>query len=147
MAGAVGAALGYFLDPALGRARRERLQAQLGAALERGRREVERVTGRVPDRARGLTPELDPPPADDDLTVLSRVESVLLEMPGFPRESVELEVAGGRLVLRGEVPSAEQAEEIAAAATRVRGVASVENRLRQPGPRPPRRARAPRRAP
>lgn len=147
MAGAVGAALGYFLDPELGRSRRERLQAQLGSTLQRGRREVQRVAGRAPDRARRLTPELDPPPAADDLTVLSRVESVLLEMPGFPRDSIELEVADGRLVLRGEVPSAQRAEEIAAAATRIPGVASVENQLRQPRPRPPRRARAPRPAP
>lgn len=131
---AVGAAAVYYLDPQHGNARRAKLRDQLDAA--RGRI-------RSPMLATGERTPAAPEP-ETDLTVLSRVESVLSGMPGFPRGNVELEVTGGRLVLRGEVESEERAGEIARAASGVKGVVGVENRLRAPGAPTPARA-APRR--
>src|SRR6266545_3818013 len=129
--GAVGAAAAYFLDPDLGSARRARLQDELGARVREGKRSLDRAARQLQDRAQGPVAQLDAagPRADDDLTVLSRVESVLFGMPGFPKGTVNAEVVDGQVVLRGEVPTREQAREIVEAASRVRGVAGVENRL------------------
>lgn len=121
----MGAALAYFLDPELGPARRARALDQVGAGLRR-----------LADRARGAAIQLDVASAgqaDDDLTVLSRVEGVLLGVPDFPRGSVNAELVDGRLVLRGEAASEEQVGTIVRAAARVRGVTSVESLLRVRG--------------
>jgi osmotically-inducible protein OsmY len=133
---AVGAAAAYFFDPDLGSARRARLQDELGARVREGRRTLEGAARQLQGRAQGAVAELDTgaPWDDDDLTVLSRVESVLYGMPGFPRGAVETEVVDGRLVLRGEVASPEQERDIVELASHVRGVAEVESLLRVPGP-------------
>jgi hypothetical protein len=121
--GVVGALLAYFLDPDLGPARRARVHDSLGAALRL-----------LLEGTRGASTELEasstPHAIDDDLTVLNRVEGALLGLPDFPRGSVNLELVGGRLVLRGDVASEDQARDIVAASARVRGVTSVESRLR-----------------
>lgn len=128
--GAIGAALTYLLDPKRGPERR----AELGAAIGRGRRELDRLGQRI----RALGAGAEPMPAaglesEDDLTILSRVESLLYAMPGFPRSTVEAEVVDGRLFLRGEVESAGQADEIVQTASQVRSVTAVENLLRVRG--------------
>ena len=133
--GAIGAATAYFFDPELGPARRARLQEDLAVQLRGGRREVERMVRELQGRASGAVALLEPgAPREDDLTVLSRVESVLFAIPGFPRGAVEAEVVDGALVLRGQVAGEGQEREIVEAAGRVPGVASVESRLRTPGP-------------
>jgi hypothetical protein len=122
--GAVGAAAAYFLYPDQGAVRRARLQGQ-----------VEGLAQELQDRARAALGRLDDsltPLPDDDLSVLSRVESALLGLPGFQRGSVETEVVDGQVVLRGEVASAEQEREAVAAAGRVPGVAGVESLLQLP---------------
>ena len=145
VSGAVGAALVYLFDPEHGRARRARLRDQLDAAVRRGRRDLDRAAQRIEDSARGAVAQLDQagrrPPADD-LTVLSRVESVLFGMPDFPKGSVNAEVVEGRLTLRGEVENEETAREIELAATRVAGVVSVENLLHPKGTPAPNKAAA-----
>lgn len=133
---AVGAAAAYFFDPDLGGARRARFQDELGIRVREGRRTLESAVRQLQGRAQGAVAELNTaaPWDDDDLTVLSRVESVLYGMPGFPKGAVETEVVDGRLVLRGEVASPEQARDIVELASHVRGVAEVESLLRVPGP-------------
>jgi osmotically-inducible protein OsmY len=128
--GAVGAAAAYFFDPELGEARRAWLLHQVGATARQGWRELERAAGQLQDRALAAVPQLEAgPPADDDLSLLSRVESVLLALPDFPRGSVDAEVVAGQLVLRGEVVTEEQEREIVEAASHVRGIAAVESQL------------------
>jgi osmotically-inducible protein OsmY len=142
--GAVGAAAAYFLDPELGRARRARLQDQVGARLRDGRQSLERTSrqlqGRAQDAVSQLQSGVERP--DDDLTVLNRVESVLFGMPDFPKGAINAEVVDGRLVLRGEVASDQQAHEIVEAASRIKGVASVESLLHVPGTQAPNKAAA-----
>jgi len=132
LAGIVGAAAVYFFDPDLGGARRARLLDDVDAGIREGRRSLERAVSQLRDQTRGAVAELDTaaPWDDDDLTVLSRVESVLYSIPGFPRGSIEAEVVDARLVLRGEVASAEQGRDIVEIARHVRGVAEVESLLR-----------------
>ena len=143
--GALGAALAYYLDPDLGRGRRARLQDQLGARARDGRHALERTGRRLRDQAAGAVVQLEtatPEEPEDDLTVLSRVESVLFGMPGFPRRSVSAEVVNGRLTLRGEVASEDEAGDIAEAAGRIKGVGAVESLLHPPGQVAPNKAAA-----
>lgn len=135
IAGTLGAALAYLFDPERGRGRRARLQDQLGAAVRRGRRGLEGTARQLQDGARGTTAELTPGRSrgEDDLTVLARVQSQVFGMPDFPKGRVDAEVTDGRLVLRGEVESEEQAERIVRAADGVPGVREVESLLHRPG--------------
>ncbi len=132
--GAIGAAAVYFFDPDLGGARRARLQDQLVSGVRETGRRLDQAVHQVSDSILGAAPPLAPaaPRADDDLTVLGRVERALLAMPGFPRGAVSAEVRDGRLVLHGEVASQEQEREIVAAAAYVGGVAAVESLLHTP---------------
>jgi hypothetical protein len=141
--GALGAALAYFLDPELGRGRRARLQDQAGARLRDGRRSLERSARQLRDRAWGAVAQLEaaePDQPEDDLTILSRVESVLFGMPGFPKHSVNAEVVQGELTLRGEVMTEEEARAVVDAASRVRGVVAVQSLLHLPGQEAPNKA-------
>ena len=132
--GLAGAALAYLFDPDSGAERRVRLQEQLGGL---GRSLQERTLG--PSAELGPTRVEGPA---DDLTVLSRVESVLFAMPDVPRGSLNLEVVGGRLVVRGEVESEALASRIVSTAAAVPGVASVESLLHPPGSPAPNKAAA-----
>src|SRR5438105_3758241 len=128
--GALGAALAYYLDPDEGAGRRGRLQDQLGARARDGRWALERTGRQLRAGTAGAVIQLETAvlgEPEDDLIVLSRVESVLFAMPAFPRRTVGAEVVGGRLTLRGEVAGDEDAREICEAAARVRGVVAVEN--------------------
>lgn len=148
--GAVGAAAAYFFDPDQGPARRARLQDQVGARVREGRRRLDRAARQLTDRAQGAVAQLEAASRtsrdDDDLTVLSRVESSLFGMRDFPKGAIDAEVVDGQLVLRGEVASEEQEREIVEAASRVRGVAGVESLMHLPGTPAPNKAAA-RRAP
>ena len=141
--GAIGAGVTYFLDPELGPGRRARLQSQFGATLSRGKRELDRAARQLQGRAQGAVAQLQAaaaPAREDDLTLLSRVESVLHAVPGFPRSTVEAEVVDSRLILRGEVDSADQAREIIQAASQIRNVAAVESLLQVRGEQAPNKA-------
>ena len=141
--GAIGAGVTYFLDPELGPGRRARLQSQFGATLSRGKRELDRAARQLQGRAQGAVAQLQAaaaPAREDDLTLLSRVESVLHAVPGFPRSTVEAEVVDSRLILRGEVDSADQAREIVQAASQIRNVAAVESLLQVRGEQAPNKA-------
>lgn len=144
--GAVGAAAAYLFDPDLGAARRARLMDRFGASVREGRRSLDQYARQLRDRGQGLTAQISGWTAveeeDDDLTVLSRVESVLFGMPDFPKGAIDAEVVNGRLVLRGEVGSEDQARHIVEAAARIRGVADVESLLHLPGEEAPNKAAA-----
>lgn len=129
--GAVGAAVAYFFDPDQGEARRARVQEQVESAARESWRGLELAVRQLQDWALAAVPQLEAgaQPADDDLTLLSRVESILFALPGFPRGAVDAEVVDGQLVLRGEVITEDQEREIVEAATHVRGIAAVESQL------------------
>ncbi len=126
--GVVGAAAVYFCDPEQGPSRRDRLQRELTDAVRRLRGGAGAGVARLEDAASWT---------DDDLSLLSRVESALLRVSGVARGSVEAEVVDGRVVLRGEVASAEQERDVVEAARGVRGVDSVESLLIVLGEAPP----------
>jgi osmotically-inducible protein OsmY len=133
--GVVGAAAVYFLDPEQGGARRARLQGEVEDRVREARRGLDRTARQLQDRAQAAVERLEASVTsrpDDDLSLLSRLESALLALPGVRRGSFESEVLDGHVVLHGEVDSAVQEREILEAAGRVRGVAAVESQLQVP---------------
>jgi osmotically-inducible protein OsmY len=119
--GAVGAAAAYFLDAEQGATRRARVQGR-----------IEGLAQELQDRARAAIGRLDTSivsRADDDLSLLGRVESALLALPDVERGAVETEVVDGQVVLRGEVTSVEQERVLVQTAGQVPGVEGVQSQL------------------
>lgn len=112
---ALGAALAYFFDPQNGRARRKDT--------------VNRIV-RLSQRQRGrLTARAQP----DDVTLARQVESEIFGDADVPKGQINVNAEEGRVVLRGEVESAEMIDELVSKARKVQGVQEVENLLHTPG--------------
>jgi hyperosmotically inducible periplasmic protein len=124
--GAIGAVALYFLDPDHGAVRRARVQGR-----------IEGLAQELQDRIQAVVEQLAGPSTtalpDDDLSVLSRVESALQGLPDVRRGAVETEVIDGQVLLRGEVASVERERELVEAACRVPGVVGVESLLQVSG--------------
>ena len=119
--GAVGAVAAYFLDPDEGAVRRARVEGRIEGLAQELQDRVQAALGQLGGPAAALP--------DDDLSVLSRVESALQGLPDVRRGAVETEVIDGQVVLRGEVASVERERELVDAAGRVPGVSGVESLL------------------
>jgi osmotically-inducible protein OsmY len=123
--GAIGAVAAYFLDPEDGAVRRARVRGRIEGLAQELQDRVEAAVGQLGGPTTALP--------DDDLSVLSRVESALQALPDVRRGSVETEVVDRQVVLRGEVASVERERELVDAAGRVPGVAGVESLLQVSG--------------
>lgn len=145
---AAGAALMYLYDPDRGRARRSRAAAQATGAARRqvkhavtgSERRLHYAEGQLRGaaaRARGggrYRPE-------SDVDLREHLRQVIRSQPThFPEVSVD--VARGRAVLRGEVPSAQQQAELRSAVAAVEGVEVVEDLTHLPGQPAPNKAAA-----
>ena len=118
---ALGAALAYFFDPQNGRARRKET--------------IKRIV-RLSQRQRGrLTARAQP----DDVTLARQVESEIFGNADLPKGQINVNAEEGKVVLRGEVVSAEMIEELVSKARKVQGVQEVENLLHTPGQAAPMR--------
>jgi len=112
---ALGAALAYFFDPQNGRARRKET--------------IKRIV-QLSQRQRGrLTAGAQP----DDVTLARQVESEIFGDADLPKGQINVNAEEGKVVLRGEVESAEMIEELVSKARKVQGVQEVENLLHTPG--------------
>jgi len=103
LAAGLGAALMYFLDPDLGRARRSALQPS------------------------GRRPGFGGDEPVEDAVLVERVRMALGRTIANP-DAIEVKAFDGRIVLKGPVTPEELAE-IVACTERVRGVREVDNRL------------------
>jgi osmotically-inducible protein OsmY len=112
---ALGAALAYFFDPQNGRARRKE-------TIKRFVRLSQRQRGRLTARAQ-----------PDDVTLARQVESEIFGDADVPKGQINVNAEEGKVVLRGEVESAEMIEELVSKARKVQGVQEVENLLHMPG--------------
>lgn len=106
---ALGAALAYLFDPQNGRNRRKALVKRLAAFAAR----------------RGTGPATRP----DDVTLARRVQAEILRDADVPQGSVDVDAENGKVVLRGEVGSAEMIDDLVGKARKVQGVEEVENLL------------------
>jgi|SRR5262245_22952704 len=121
---ALGAALAYFFDPQNGRARRK-------DAIKGIVRLSQRQRGRLTAKATAL--RQGPKPQPDDVTLAHTVESEIFRDAEVPKGQINVNAEEGKVVLRGEVESAEMIEELVAKARKVQGVQEVENLLHIPG--------------
>ena len=112
---AFGAALAYFFDPQNGRARRK-------DTIKRIVRLSQQQRGRLTARAQ-----------PDDVTLARQVESEIFGDADVPKGQINVNAEEGKVVLRGEVESAEMIEELVSKARKVQGVQEVENLLHTPG--------------
>lgn len=135
VAGAIGALL---LDPQRGKARRARILDQGAAMIRSLGRDVERqarhVQSDIQGKAQALRAGGDGKSAQlNDAALAAKVQTELFADPSLPKGGINVNVEYGRVVLRGEVPSAEMRAHLETTASRVPGVLGVENLLHLPG--------------
>lgn len=134
---ALGALVGYLLDPDRGRARRARymdraaaLARDAGRGLERGQRMVaSTIEGKASALMRGHGGDIMP----NDAALADKVETELFGDPTVPKGAMNINVEQGIVVLRGEVPDPEMRERLEHQARKIPGVWEVENLLHLPG--------------
>ena len=83
----------------------------------------------------GSAEELAEPPDDEELT--RRVREAFAAQPGLLPDGVDLEVRGGRAVLRGQVERPGTIAALERSAAEVPGIRAVDSLLHLPGTRPP----------
>jgi hypothetical protein len=131
----LGALIAYFFDPENGRRRRALAGQKIPALFRSGSRRVGRA---VSSRAQGMKQQVTyrqeaekPPP--NDPTLAQKVESEIFRDVDVPKGDVNVNAEGGRVVLRGEIDSAELIQELEERARKVQGVEEVENLLHVSG--------------
>jgi hypothetical protein len=137
LAGALGAAVAYFLDPDNGN-RRRKMAIDRGAAFFRQRgRQAERAGRAVAAEAYGakqkVTHRQEEPKEFDDVTLTRKVETEIFRGPDVPKGKINVNVEEGVVVLRGEADRPEMINELVDKAREVQGVRDVRNLLQTPG--------------
>jgi osmotically-inducible protein OsmY len=132
---ALGAALTYFFDPENGKRRRKVAADRLaGLARRHGQRAIRGTVARanaLKQKSTHLREERKPQP--DDVTLARKVETEIFRGADVPKGKINVNAEKGKVVLRGEVDSAEMIDELVAKAGKVQGVEDVENLLHTPG--------------
>lgn len=136
-AGALGLALGYFLDPDSGKRRRHIARDRALSLLRRGaettRREAEYRTGQVEGKIEAAKSQARPEkPAANDQDLADRVKSEIFQPADAPKGSVNVNVEHGVVYLRGEVKRPDEIKKLVEQASSIDGVAGVENLLHTP---------------
>jgi osmotically-inducible protein OsmY len=137
LAGSIGAALMYFLDPKSGNRRRKMTVQQVVGAFHHSRARIAH-TGRTSSarvyglwqRLTHLKPTDRPTPNDETLT--QRVRSRLLRNPHLSAHRININSEYGVVVLRGEVDDPKQISHLEKEARSIPGVLNVKNLLHLP---------------
>ena len=131
---ALGAALSYFFDPENGRRRRKIAADRLGSLVRRhGKRAIKGTVAQshaLKQRATHLREEQKPQP--DDVTLARKVETEIFRDADVPKGKINVNAENGKVVLRGEVDSAELIDDLVEKARHVQGVQEVESLLHTP---------------
>jgi hypothetical protein len=131
---ALGAALSYFFDPDNGRRRRKVAVDRLAALFRsHGGRMAQGTVAKgyaLKQKATHLREE--PKPQPDDVTLARKVETEIFREPDVPKGKINVNAENGKIVLRGEVDSAEMIDELVSKASKVQGVHDVESLLHTP---------------
>jgi BON domain len=136
---ALGALLGYFLDPRAGGRRRHTARDRALSRVRRGERRAAKRARRAESHALGIARRTvnaarrrDREPLDD-VTLARKVESELYRRPGVPKGHISINAEDGVVFLRGVIDRPEDIERIADAARKIGGVQAVENLIHLPG--------------
>jgi hypothetical protein len=142
----IGAALAYFFDPDRGRTRRARASDQVGAALRSTGRRAGRTRRRLSARTAGMVEKAryqrHDYQAPNDATLAHKVESELFGRPEVPKGRINVNAEQGVVVLRGQVETTEQIDQIEEATRQIEGVTRVENLLHVAGTAAPNKRKA-----
>jgi hypothetical protein len=135
---ALGALLGYFLDPSAGRRRRHTARDRFISKLRRSERGAVTRARRAESRTVGVfrrtlnarrAPKLPP----DDVALAHKVETELFRRARVPKGQIDVNAEDGAVFLRGVVEQHEEIARVQAVAERITGVRRVENLLHLPG--------------
>ncbi|MFN2614440.1 MAG: BON domain-containing protein [Actinomycetota bacterium] len=134
-AGAAGAALAYFLDPQLGRARRVKARDMSAGMLRRVMRRGERAARHAASDAAGAVERVMPRlhPEHDDVTLAERIRNDVLRE--LDRSRVNVNVEGGVAVLRGTLDDEGARTAIVNAIRNIPGIMDVRDLVHAPGTR------------
>jgi hypothetical protein len=135
---ALGAVLGYFLDPRSGRRRRHTARDRAMSRTRRGERRAALRARRAESRAIGIARRTvnagrrrrEPL---DDVALAHKVESQLYRRTSAPKGQISINAEDGVVFLRGVMDRQDDIERIEAATRRITGVRSVENLIHMPG--------------
>lgn len=141
LVGGAGAAAGGAAMYLLGsRRRRKEAVQRTSAAARHAKDEAVRKADYAAGEARGAAHEarekVAPPGPKPDITdqdLAGKVETIVFRDERVPKGQINIDAAGGTVVLRGEVPSAEMRDELVQQADAIPEVARVENLLHLPG--------------
>ena len=141
IAGAIGAALAYFLDPDNGRRRRNMTRDRTLALFRRVGRRSRRMGRGVAAEAYGVTQKAthlreEEKPQPDDVTLARKVETEIFRDADVPKGRINVNAEDGVVVLRGEVERPEMIRDLEEKTRKVQGVRDVENLLHLPGTPP-----------
>jgi osmotically-inducible protein OsmY len=131
---AFGAALSYFFDPDNGRRRRKVAADRLaGLSRRHGKRVIKGTTAQAKAlKQKGTHLREEPKPQPDDVTLARKVETEIFRDAEVPKGKINVNAENGKVVLRGEVDSAELIEDLVDKARKVQGVQEVESLLHTP---------------
>jgi osmotically-inducible protein OsmY len=137
LAGAVGAAVAFFLDPVSGKRRRHVVRDKVGSALRAARDRASRrgrylrgqAAGALEEARRAGTVRIP----ENDQTLAHKVESEALGYAGVPSGRVNVNAEQGVVILRGQVDTPSDVRRIEKLVREVDGVRAVENLLHTPG--------------
>lgn len=135
IAGAIGAALGYLLDPDRGKGRRRKLADQTAARLRRQERralaQARYTRGRLQGSLLRAVGAGKPDPIDD-VAVKQQIHREL-RASGISLGDLSVEVSERTAVLRGQARDRTEIDRIEQLTGRVAGVQAVRNLLHEPG--------------
>lgn len=143
-AGAVGAALMYYLDPDRGTRRRNVTRDKLMSLARQASRTTQQQAAFVGGQIQGVVQETVPHrpdnPDPDDTTLKDRVESEVLRDHKIKQSDVVFNVADGVVEVRGQLPSQTDIDSLMEKVQKVQGVRQVHNYLHLPGTPAPNKA-------
>ena len=134
LAAAIGAAIAYLFDPESGRRRRKILGDKAGKFARQGGQRAQDAAaqaGGMKQKATHLKEQEKPQP--DDVTLARKVETEIFRDADVPKGKINVNAENGKVVLRGEVDSADLIDELVEKTRKVQGVRDVRNLLHLPG--------------
>jgi osmotically-inducible protein OsmY len=135
-AGAIGAAIAFFLDPVSGKRRRHLVRDKVGSAVRAARERASRRSRYLQGQAVGALEETRRAGTvripENDQTLAHKVESEAIGYAGVPSGRVNVNAEKGVVILRGQVDTPGDARRIEKLVREVDGVRGVENLLHTP---------------